>query len=110
MVQRLEGALKAAFEAKQKTLRPEIQLLNRLLSIKNQDALKLVGAPGGPGPELGSRSRARPPAGRVCSREVQRLGGAALHSGLAGRGSAAELPHLPCPPRLRRRSARTPTC
>jgi hypothetical protein len=45
MVTRLEGALKAAFEAKQKTLRPEIQLLNRLLSIKSSDALRLVRAP-----------------------------------------------------------------
>jgi hypothetical protein len=32
VVSRLELVLKAAFEAKQATLRPEIQLLNRLLS------------------------------------------------------------------------------
>jgi hypothetical protein len=32
VVARLEGAIRAAFEAKQATLRPEIQLLNRLLA------------------------------------------------------------------------------
>lgn len=37
VVARLEAALKAAFEAKQATLRPEIQLLNRLLAAEGAE-------------------------------------------------------------------------
>ena len=34
MKTRLQGVLKVAMEEKQKTLRPEIQLLNRLLAVE----------------------------------------------------------------------------
>lgn len=37
VVARLEGAIRAAFEAKQATLRPEIQLLNRLLAAEGTE-------------------------------------------------------------------------
>lgn len=40
----LEGALKVAFQAKQRTLRPEIQMLNRLLALSSKDAVRQVGS------------------------------------------------------------------
>ncbi|EFN59086.1 hypothetical protein CHLNCDRAFT_49925 [Chlorella variabilis] len=46
VVARLEAALKAAFEAKQATLRPEIQLLNRLLAAETaEQRQQVLGAP-----------------------------------------------------------------
>ena len=42
IVKQLEGALKAAMEEKQKTLRPEIQLLNNLLAVNSRPARKQV--------------------------------------------------------------------
>ena len=40
VAKQLEGALKAAMEEKQKTLRPEIQLLNNLLAVNSRTARK----------------------------------------------------------------------
>jgi hypothetical protein len=35
-----------AFQAKQRTLRPEIQMLNRLLALSSKDAVRQVGSSG----------------------------------------------------------------
>ena len=52
MVGRLEAALRAAFEAKQATLRPEIQLLNRLLATEGAEQRAAVLGAAGAGDQL----------------------------------------------------------
>ena len=52
VVGRLEAALRAAFEAKQATLRPEIQLLNRLLATEGAEQRAAVLGAAGAGDQL----------------------------------------------------------
>ena len=60
VVTRLEAALRAAFEAKQATLRPEIQLLNRLLAAEGGEQRQQVRR------SAGRCSAVQPGLGRGC--------------------------------------------
>jgi hypothetical protein len=72
-VAQLEAALQVAFQAKQRTLRPEIQMLNRLLALGSKDAIRQVGQQGWAAATCMCSSHVQQPcAAAMCSSHVHR--------------------------------------